>query len=296
MLKLINLILFRIRYYKLCTYPLSYYLRRLQNIPRVICKDRVVVTFTTIPERISHIDVMLKSILDQSVRPDKIYLCIPEISRRTQSAYVIPDWFKQVKILEIIKTPQDFGPITKLIPTWLKEKHGENTRIIIVDDDHVYSRYLIESLVLWSERFPGAALGLTGVLVPSNCLPTDIVHGPGNFLNSLCIRSSNINALSYVDYFLGFAGVLFRSKFFNETILDYSNTPAGAFFEDDLWIGGHLAKANIDRFIIPPLGKRLMPKSCKKTIDTPALSLEENKGGENMDAVYKYLFRGGFNE
>jgi hypothetical protein len=291
-LNLIHRISFRLRYRKLHTYPLSYYMKRLQNIPRVACKDRVVVTFTTIPERIANIDVMIKSILDQTVQPDKIYFCIPEISRRTQSAYVIPDWLNQIKLLEIIKAPQDLGPITKLVPTWLKEKHEENTRIITVDDDYVYSRYLIESLILWSEKFPEAALGLRGVLVPSNCLPSDVMRGSKMLLRDLCtISSSNINALSRVEYFLGYTSVLFRSKFLNETILDYSHAPVVAFFEDDLWIGGHLAKANIDRFIIPSLHKRLIPKPCKNTVNTPALSLEENESGENMDAVYKYLFR-----
>lgn len=291
-LNLIHRMLFRLRYRKLHIYPLSYYVRRLQNIPRVTCDDRVVVTFTTVPERIAHIGVMLKSILDQTVQPDKIYLCIPELARRTQSAYPIPEWLKQIPILEIIKTEQDFGPITKLIPTWLKEKYSKNTRIITVDDDYVYPHSLVESLVLWSEKFPEAALGLRGVLVPSSCLPSDIMRGPHTLLRDWCtISSSNINVLARVDYFLGYTSVLFRSRFLDESILDYSHAPAGAFFEDDLWTGGHLAKANIDRFIIPSLNERLIPKPCKNTVDSPALSLEENEGGGNMDAVYKHLFR-----
>jgi len=249
----------------------------------------VVVTFTTTPDRIAHIDVMLKSILDQTVLPDKIYLCIPELSRRTQSEYPIPDWFKDIPLLEIIKTPKDLGPITKLIPTWLKERENGDTRIIIVDDDHVYSRYLVESLVLWSERLPEAALGCSGVLVPSGYLPSDVIYAKKDFLRDLRLISSHVNALSRIDYLFGYAGVLLRPKFLNDDILDYSNAPKGAFFEDDLWISGHLAQANIDRYVISSPNERLMPGSCKSTSDTAALCLEENKGGENMDAVYKYL-------
>lgn len=299
MKKIINLILvcthrilFRIRYYKLHQYPLRYYVKRAQKLPRVDCKDRVVVTFTTIPERINMIDIMLKSMLDQTVLPDKIYLCIPEIFKRTQTKYNIPEWLKQIPLLKIITADKDYGPATKSIPGWLKERHNDNTRIITVDDDHVYSRYTIESLVAWSDKFPSAELGFKGTMVPKDYLPSDVMHGLKISLDKLCIASSpNINLLYKVDYLLGHAGVIFRAGFLNESILNYSEAPAEAFFDDDVWLGGHLDQANIDRLVIPTSRQRLMPKPCQIISKTTPLYSGENSSGANMDTTYKYLFK-----
>jgi hypothetical protein len=289
-LKLINSFLFRLRRRNLYKHSLDYYINNLASIPRVSCKDKVVVTFTTTPERISIIDIMIKSIIDQTKLPDKIYLCIPEISRITQTTYLIPDWLKQIPILEIITTPTDLGPITKLIPTWLKEKHNENTKIIVVDDDQIYAKYLIETLVSWSELLPESALGNSGVLVPSSYLPSDIVCKPKTLLGKLRVSSAQITIPFRVDYLFGYAGVLLKAKFIDKNILDYSNAPSGSFFEDDLWLGGHLAKKNIERIIIPSIEKKLMPGVCKKTLHTLALCQTANESGKNMDTIYKFLF------
>ena len=92
---LANKLAFRWRVHQLHRKPLAYYTERLKAIARADCPDRVVVTFTTIPERIGQIEVMLKSLLDQSVLPDSICLCIPKTSRLAPYAHsklVFPDF------------------------------------------------------------------------------------------------------------------------------------------------------------------------------------------------------------
>lgn len=291
--KLIKEYKFRKRFKLLHKRPLTYYIEKSKNIPKVACGNKVIVTFTTIPERINHIDAMLKSILDQSVLPDKIYLCIPKISRITNTAYSIPKWFKDVPLLEIIETEIDLGPITKVIPSWQKERLEPDTRIIIVDDDMLYPRELIASLVNWSDRFPDMAVGCSGVKVPFGFTPSQILFNKVEYLDNLRYTPSSSKGLVSVDYLFGYAGVLLRSRFMTDSILDYTNAPKGAFFEDDLWIGGHLYREGVDRCVIPSPNDRLMPGSNKRTLETRALCLVENVGGDNMDATFQYLFKGG---
>lgn len=284
---------FRRRFKLLHKRPLSYYIEKSKNTPRVTCESKVIVTFTTIPERINHIDAMLKSILDQSVLPDKICLCIPKLSRITNAAYPIPEWFKDVPLLEVIETEIDLGPITKLIPSWQKEGLDPETRIIIVDDDMLYPKGLIASLVSWSNRFPNMALGCSGVKVPFGFTPSQIIFNKIDYLNNLRYTPSSSKGLISVDYLFGYAGMLLRSRFVTHSILDYTNAPKGAFFEDDLWIGGNLSREGIDRCVIPSPNDRLMPGSNKKTLETRALCLVENVGGDNMDVTFQHLFKYG---
>ena len=208
-------IAFRWRVNQLHRQPLAYYTERLKVIPRVDCPDRVVVTFTTIPERIGQIEVMLKSLLDQSALPDSICLCIPKTSRLAPYSYSIPSWFSQIPILNIVECEQDLGPVTKLIPTWQQERHMPDTRLIIVDDDGVYPYRLIEQLISWSQRMPDAALGCSGVAVPAGMKPSSVIFSRETWLQDLRYTSFSSDALARVDYLFGYAGVLVKPRFFD---------------------------------------------------------------------------------
>jgi hypothetical protein len=288
--RLANRLAFRWRINQLHRKPLAYYTERLKAIPRVDCPDRVVVTFTTIPERIGQIAVMLKSLLDQSVLPDSICLCVPKTSRLPPFTYSIPSWFSQIPILNIVECEHDLGPVTKFIPTWQQQRHMPDTRLIIVDDDGVYSHRLIEQLVRWSQHMPDAALGCSGVAVPVGMKPSSVIFSRDPWLQDLRYTSFSSDALSRVDYLFGYAGVLVKPRFFDDAVTDYSAAPKQAFFDDDVWLGGHMARRGIDRWVIPALGDRLMPGASRRTLDTRALCLTDNQDGFNSDQTFDYLF------
>jgi hypothetical protein len=288
--KLANRLAFRWRVHQLHRKPLAHYTERLKAIPRVDCPDRVVVTFTTIPERIGQIEVMLKSLLDQSVLPDGICLCIPKTSRLAPYSYSIPSWFSQIPLLNIVECEHDLGPVTKFIPTWQQERKMPDTRLIIVDDDGVYPYRLIEQLVNWSERVPNAALGCSGVAVPSGMKPSSVIFSRNSWLQNLRYTSFSSDALNRADYLFGYAGVLVKPRFFDDAVTDYSSAPKQAFFDDDVWLGGHMARRGIDRWVIPALGDRLMPGASRRTLDTRALCLTDNQDGVNSDQTFDYLF------
>jgi hypothetical protein len=182
------------------------------------------------------------------------------------------------------------GPVTKFIPTWQQERHMPDTRLIIVDDDGVYPYRLIEQLISWSQRMPDAALGCSGVAVPAGMKPSSVIFSRQTWLQDLRYTSFSSDALARVDYLFGYAGVLVKPRFFDAAVTDYSAAPKQAFFDDDVWLGGHMARRGIDRWVIPALGDRLMPGASRRTLDTRALCLTENQDGSNSDQTFEYLF------
>jgi hypothetical protein len=123
---------------------------------------RVVISFTTTPERISKLKPMLNSIIDQTVRVDQIALNIPYKSNG--KSYEIPEEYKDV--LTIFRSEKDYGEGGKYIPTLLRE--GEcGTKIIYLDDDQVYGKDLIETLVDASNSDPDKAIYTKGDMNPA---------------------------------------------------------------------------------------------------------------------------------
>ncbi len=74
------------------------------------------VSLTSLPSRLPYIATTLKSLLRQERLPKRIRLNLPAFSKREQTAYVIPDWLKNLQSVEIVSC-EDYGPATKLIPS-----------------------------------------------------------------------------------------------------------------------------------------------------------------------------------
>lgn len=262
-----------------------------EHAPRVDCEDRVVATLTTIPERINLIDATIKSLLHQSRSIDQINVCIPYESRLPPYRYTIPGWLQSSPKVKIVMAEKDYGPSTKLIPTWKTEEKSKNTRIIIVDDDEVYPYDLFKTLVEWSNKLPKSAVGCSGVAIPCGLMPSQVIGGHDDWVQNLRLTAKNLDHLARVDYLFGYAGLIVRAGFFDINLQNYDNSPSECFFEDDLWISGNLKRNHIDRFVLPAGIERMMPAANKKTLSTRALCLNENRNLKNMDIVFSHLFR-----
>jgi hypothetical protein len=103
---------------------------------------RVIASLTTLPSRINLIRPMLISILDQTYPVDAIHINIPLVCKRTKEEYVIPKWLESFPKLEIFRT-EDYGSITKVAPTFFREK----CYIWSVDDDIAYPSYTLQKLI-----------------------------------------------------------------------------------------------------------------------------------------------------
>ena len=115
----------------------------------------IYVSISTIPQRIKNLNESVKSLLNQTKKPDKIFINIP---------------FKYQRFTEIIKDDQipkfdsnlieitrceDCGPATKLLGSL--NKLEKNSLVILADDDHTYENYMIEKFFYFYSKAPNNA-------------------------------------------------------------------------------------------------------------------------------------------
>lgn len=251
---------------------------RHEALPRCGVEDRVVVSLTTIPDRIGRIRPTLLSLLDQTRRPDRIVLNLPKTSHREGRDYVIPPFVEALSAcIDIHRCDRDWGPATKLLPT-LEIEREPNTRIVVVDDDQVYPRNMIEELVAWSERLPEAAPCSRGHGIP-----------PGNVHEDRDTHyGTDVGRPIPVEIMQGSAGFLVRRRFCSDEIFDYGEAPPESFFVDDIWFAGHLAGRKVERFVVPFSNcySRIASWSARRSL---SLSHAENRGNRNTETLYHHF-------
>ena len=129
---------------------------------------KIIISLTTIPSRLrDEKDVAIKSciqsLINQSYEEYEIHFNIPHINQKTGEEYVIPDWLNSLGgKLKIFRT-EDYGSITKILPTLSREEDPESI-IIVCDDDLVYHEDMVAEQVLNQSKFTfDAAVGYDGM-------------------------------------------------------------------------------------------------------------------------------------
>eukprot|EP00755_Sulcionema_specki_P007195 Sspe_Gene.37565::Locus_18130_Transcript_1_1_Confidence_1.000_Length_1867::g.37565::m.37565 len=193
---------------------------------------RVVISMTTTPLRLPHILPTLNSLLAQDKVPDAIYLNIPWRSKRFNREYVVPAAVKAYAAVTIVRT-EDFGPITKLLPT-LQREQDPNTLIVTVDDEYWYPPQMLSTLVEQYKVAPFAAYAFAGQMVQ------------GGELRSGEVPSYRVHPTG-VDVLEGFLGALYRRG----DLQGIRQPPPDCWTADDVWISAHLKAKGIPRVMIP---------------------------------------------
>ncbi len=214
-------------------------------------KSSPIVSLTTVPQRIAYLKPTLVSLLRQTLPPKEIQINIGDDYFRNTP---IPDFFNGLEMIKIFRTPKDMGPATKYIPT-LERYQNTQQLIIIVDDDMYYSNNLIEDLVHADEQAQGKRVFcINGFKVPESLLsasrPSDAAIKSGT------------RRVAVIE---GCGGYTLRPQFIKlEKLKNLSQAPRRSFFDDDIWLSGHLSCEKIEKYQIVS-GKR---KSLVNTIES----------------------------
>ena len=167
----------------------------------------IYVSISTIPQRIKNLNESVKSLLNQTKKPDKIFINIP---------------FKYQRFTEIIKDDQipkfdsnlieitrceDCGPATKLLGSL--SKFEKNSLVILADDDHIYENYMIEKFFYFYSKSPNNAYSF-------------YVHPLGKFgigqgADGFAINTNHLTGIK---------------NFYDKVVKNYKEL----FLYDDLWI------------------------------------------------------------
>jgi hypothetical protein len=198
-----------------------------------------VACLTTIPSRLDDIHLTLDSLSNQTVPFDKVYLCIPYVSKRFNIPYEIPESLLQRTDIVILRC-SDHGPATKvlgLLEANLPEI-GKTTRIFYCDDDRVYPSVIRDVYYKTSVEFPDRVI----------CLATTSYW---KFYVNDIIRDYNSDKQfpaaryrvrdGFTDIAEGFGGVMVQPRFFTK---DVYQIPPECRVVDDIWLSGHYRKNN----------------------------------------------------
>lgn len=219
------------RYFKINFNP-EFNIQGYLNLIRVNKEKPVIISFTTLPKRIQNCKYMLSSILSQTRRVDKICLYIPLKTKKGET-YNIPDWMIKLQhdlpLFHIYEIKKDLGPATKVIPPLLREK---DSYIIYIDDDTIYHKEMIETLVSISNKYKNKAIGNSGF---------NIKNRVENYNTN-----ENIQTACVLE---GYGGVIVHTLFFKKEFLDIEKYPEYLFYNDDVLISGLLKNNKIQRII-----------------------------------------------
>ena len=119
-------------------------------------RNDVVVSLTTIPTRLSVLEPCIRSLINQSVKPDKVLLWLCEdgyFGRNAISRDSVPETISQYQQDGlVIKWTKNIGPFTKLIPSLTL---FGSKKIVTADDDTIYPKKWLKGLLRVSDGHPG---------------------------------------------------------------------------------------------------------------------------------------------
>ena len=248
LLVLVNYNIFR--YISINRSPFSYFNpKKYYVLPRVKQDKKVIITFTTVPGRIDKSKYMIASLLNQTVRVDKIYIYIPFKSSKGIK-YEIPKWMSELEKkfiqFEIKRCNRDWGPATKIIPALMEFENTDYT-IIYLDDDIIYNTNTIETLISYSKRYPNYAICNQGWNIErwggNSSLLGRTLHHSGKYFPTI----DPYNHV-FTDVMQGFSGVLIKPRFFDvKKLVKMDEYPKEVFFVDDVYLSGHLNDQGVYR-------------------------------------------------
>lgn len=208
--------------------------------------ERLVVSLTTIPSRLNDLGPTLLSLIEQTRPADRLILALPHQSRRNGQPYTMPANLPAgISVLRC----DDWGPATKLLPALAAEP---GALIVALDDDVIYPRDYLQTLLAAHRRQPRAALGWRGWCIEPDVSPRRFRH----------IWASAVKTPQPVDILLGWGGYLIPPGALDHAVFDYDGWPDAMRWVDDVWISGHLARRGVARLVVPG---RSYPVACSSS-------------------------------
>jgi hypothetical protein len=230
-----------------------------------ILKPKIVITFTTIPSRISQIKPTIMSLLQQTHRPCVIELNLAKKPQKMDKPWSLPLWLQELNSVSIHWLDHDYGPASKLIPT-LERHQEEDCLIVVVDDDMIYPKNLVECFFKADQESNGKKVFC------ANGHPIVKNH---HFFESPSDKRIKTGQRR-VAIIEGCGGYSLHPKYFNiRDLKSLSGAPEGAMRMDDIWFSGHLSRRNIEKIQIATKPRHSLPQATIPAIIGPRVELSD---------------------
>ena len=215
-----------------------------RGINRNNFKNKIVISLTTYSKRIEEVYLVVESILNQTLKADKIILWLDEVEFNEE---IIPNILKKQRERGLeIKYCENIKSYKKLIPT-LKEYSNEI--IITVDDDIIYPIDFIEKLYKNHIKFPNVILCNIGREIPKN---KKLILEYKNWK-----LSKNIKLPMYEIVPIGAGGILYPPNCFYKDVQAKELFQKLAPLADDIWFKTMTLKNGLKSMVIDEIDKYL---------------------------------------
>src|SRR5213080_2603364 len=254
------------------------FIRETLAANRTFDNRRIIVSLSTVPDRINNLRPTIRSLLKQTRPPDEIVLAIPEFSVREQRPYVVPKCIFQLPRVRVLRCREDYGPATKFIAAIQDELAAgrENTLIMVVDDDRLYPRDALETYLHFNNQFPDAALCFRGAAMPSTL----------DWDDAKMIYAKDLRDPRPVAVITGCGSYLVQPRFFDQSLWNYSVAPSVAFYIDDIWISAWLSRRGVKRYVVPASAMMRSVRRQRRTV-----SLNKIPGRQKLNNETIAFFR-----
>ena len=222
-----------------------------------------IISLTTIPTRIEHIEPCIDSLLAQGL---PVYLWAQKKNIVTGEALQrIPPFLNEKRGLTVTIVDER-GPITKLLPAF---EDGQ-MEVITADDDHAYGKNWAAGLIEGQQKNPGSAI----------CYRGRVFDKSKRYKESEVVIRRNQS----VDLITSVWGVFYRRDFFSDAIFQEWTQWN---INDDIVVSAHLKRRKIPMLVI------CVPDGCNITrLNTAhidplyAINVKQNKNDEGLKKVY----------
>lgn len=239
----------------------------LTNEPR---KIKIVISLTSYPKRIKTVGNVIVSLLNQTIKPDKVVLWLGEDKFPGKESDLPKKLVDLEKYGLTIAWCKDLRSYTKLIPAL---KAYPEDIIITVDDDTYYSPNLVERLFasyatdkqcIHSNYVRKIRYGSDGTIAPYRAWWTERSGG----------------SKSHANLLLGYSGVLYPPHVLDDEVLNIEMFQRIAPFADDLWFWAMAVKAGTHICSVSGATSVLEPDF---SADQTSALMRENVDGEGLN-------------
>lgn len=200
---------------------------------------KFIISLTTLPPRIKHLKLVLDSLCNQEYDNYEVHLNVPK-ETQFDGEYTEDlskfDYGDKLKVFYV----DDVGAVTKLYYTLLRSE-SDDQRIITVDDDFIYDRYMLAEYNQYIDDNPQISEGVFGF---AGVYP---IHSSGPTDGTLeCIGA--LREPTRVGIVEGYKSVCYKRSHFND---DFFENGYKYHYNDDLAVFAWLGLNGVEKWCVP---------------------------------------------
>ena len=232
-------------------------------------KTDVIVSLTSYPARFPFIHITLKSMMLQSMKPDRIIVWLDkdvDQSRLTPKMRALERYGIEYRYVKDLRSHKKYFYVMQ---------EFSDSIIITIDDDVIYPKDVIKSLMDTHERYPDAVCARRVHKITKNVDGTIAAYN--DWLGEYCECDTPSHALIAV----GVGGILYPPHCLYEKVFDEELIRKLCLKADDIWL--KFMEVLNGTYVVWTPCKIPMPELIEKAQET---SLNSENVGQNMNDVY----------